>query len=425
VFVPDIADAERMTEVITAHADDLGVAPIAGPCRLLDARIRHSHRPSSPRCQGWATYSVPTDGGPAALLYVRGYPERASAQPWAEVVAAGRAGGAIHLREHDLIVWKFPEDPSLPALRHLVDPTRIVALLPTRRVEALTAPPVTPDELHVDVVRYQPEASATLRCRVARPGQEPVAVYAKAVDADPTGIGHVHERLWDRSAELVDLRIAQPLGSDPTMRVLWTLGVPGPALGGRVEPGAAAAIARTVAALHGSGVSVPHVVHAEECLTEGRKKASKLAAALPRCGPAVAAIAPPASRFGSSGGAPRAVVHGDLHLDQFIDGPDGPVLVDLDSVAAGDAELDLAELVVDVVMRSLPLPAVQAFVLELLEAYARHARPVRPGLLRALADAEFLTRCHRSLRRRAPGWEIELELALAQHAVLAAVLPST
>ena len=105
MFVPDIADAERMNEVITAHAEHLGVAPIAGPCRLLDARIRHSHRPSSPRCQGWATYSVPVDGEPAALLYVRGYP--ASAQPWAELVATGRAGGAIHLpraRPHRLEV---------------------------------------------------------------------------------------------------------------------------------------------------------------------------------------------------------------------------------------------------------------------------------------------------------------------------------
>ena len=100
------------------------------------------------------------------------------------------------------------------------------------------------------------------------------------------------------------------------------------------------------------------------------------------------------------------------------------MLVDLDSVATGDAELDLAELVVDVVLRSLPQPAVQAFVLELLEAYERHApaRPIRLGLLRALADAEFLTRCHRSLRRRAPGWEVELERALEHHAVLAAAL---
>ena len=150
MFVPDIADAERMSEVITAHADELGLAPRVGPCRLLDARIRHSHRPSSPRCQGWATYSVPTNGEPAALLYVRGYP--ASAQPWGELVAAGRAGGAIHLPEYDLIVWKFPEDPSLPALPQLVDPTRIVGLLPTGRV--------MPDRLHVDVVRYQPDPGA-------------------------------------------------------------------------------------------------------------------------------------------------------------------------------------------------------------------------------------------------------------------------
>ena len=52
MFVPDIADDERMTEVITAHADRLGLAPVVGPCRLLDAQIRHSHRPSSSAVPG-------------------------------------------------------------------------------------------------------------------------------------------------------------------------------------------------------------------------------------------------------------------------------------------------------------------------------------------------------------------------------------
>ena len=51
-------------------------------------------------------------------------------------------------------------------------------------------------------------------------------------------------------------------------------------------------------------------------------------------------------------------------------------------------------------------------------------QPVDLALLRALADAEFLTRCHRHLRRRAPGWAVELEAALARHAVLVDAVPS-
>jgi Ser/Thr protein kinase RdoA (MazF antagonist) len=197
-----------------------------------------------------------------------------------------------------------------------------------------------------------------------------------------------------------------------------------------VEPDAIASMARgiaaSLAALHGCGVPTPRVVRSEDCLAEGRKKAIRLGEALPRCSSALVGIAGQDGRLGTTGLAPPVVVHGDLHLDQLIAGPDGPVLIDLDSVATGDAELDLAEVVVDVVLRSLPLPAVRAFVGELLEGYERHApaRPIRLALLRALADAEFLTRCHRHLRRRAPGWEAELEQALGQHEVLTTVLPA-
>ena len=149
-----------------------------------------------------------------------------------------------------------------------------------------------------------------------------------------------------------------------------------------------------------------------------------MAEALPRCRSAVAAIAPRDRQYEPAVRAP-ATVHGDLHLDQILDGPDGLVLVDLDSVATGDAELDLAELVVDVVLRSVPMDAVRTFVSTLLESYERDASVlIRPGLLRALADAEFLTRCHRHLRRRALGWEFALQRALEHHSVLATALPA-
>ena len=66
MFVPDIADEGRMTEVISLNAARLGFAGRVGRCRLLDAQIRHSHRPSSTRCRGWATYEVTADDGRTA-----------------------------------------------------------------------------------------------------------------------------------------------------------------------------------------------------------------------------------------------------------------------------------------------------------------------------------------------------------------------
>jgi Phosphotransferase enzyme family len=395
---------------------------------LLDAQIRHSHRPSSTRCRGWATYAVDAedDRTPDALLYLRGFPDGHSDREWSDLAAAGRVRGAAHLDEQDLIVWTFPADPALPALAELVDPARIVAHLP---VAALRGRRVMAGDVTVDVIRYQPESSATLRCIVdGGEDHEPVTLYAKVLDTDPTPIGDVHDRLWARSAEVPALRIARPLGTDAGLRVLWTLGVPGSPLGSSVEAGSMASIARrvavVVAALHGSSVAVARRASWEDYLAEGRKKAAKLGDALPRCRAVVDAIAPGNPRLPH--GARPVVVHGDLHLDQFIDGPDGPALIDLDSVATGAAELDLAEVAVDVALRPLPVDAVGAFVLELLEVYERQAAPcsIDLGLLRALADAEFLTRCHRHLRRRAPGWQVELGAALARHGVLVEAVPT-
>ena len=148
MFVPDIADERRMTEVISLHAARLGFASRVGQCRLLDAQIRHSHRPSSTRCRGWATYAVTTGDGrtPDALLYIRGFPDGASGEEWADLVAAGRARGAAHLQEHDLIVWMFPADPALPALADFVDPARVVGYLPRHRVPVLDGRHVDPED---------------------------------------------------------------------------------------------------------------------------------------------------------------------------------------------------------------------------------------------------------------------------------------
>jgi hypothetical protein len=429
MFVPGIADDVRMTEIISAHSDRLGLGPVVGPCRLVEAQIRHSHRPNSPRCRGWATYTVPVAGAdrPPVLLYVRGYPDGTSDREWAELVASGRAGRAIHVRNEDLIVWVFPDDPRLTALTTLVDADAIVSRLPTERVPELSGRTVAAGDVELDVVRYQPETSATVRYHVAAGGgDDAVVIYAKALDADPTELGTLQDRLWHRSASQPELRIAPPLGTDPDLRLLWTLGVSGAPVGARREiaPSLARDVAGAVAALHGSRVAAPHVIRSDDVLAEGRKKAAKLAEALPRCRSALAAIAPPDRHYEPAVNTP-ATVHGDLHLDQIVDGPDGLVLVDLDSVASGDAELDLAELVVDVVLRSVPTDAVHTFVSALLETYERAVgEPIRPGLLRALADAEFLTRCHRHLRRRAPGWKLALQRALEHHPVLASTLPA-
>ena len=118
-------------------------------------------------------------------------------------------------------------------------------------------------------------------------------------------------------------------------------------------------------------------------------------------------------------------LHGDFHLDQLVSSAEGPVLVDLDSMVHGPPEVDLAEFLVDLALRGLPgrrhaggRPG----------AACRRTPPRRgprstPPLLAVCADAEFVNRCYRHLRRHSPGWQSDLEAELARHADVTSLLP--
>ena len=66
-------------------------------------------------------------------------------------------------------------------------------------------------------------------------------------------------------------------------------------------------------------------------------------------------------------------LHGDFHVDQFLDAPGGPVLLDLDEMVIGDPEVDLAELAVDLCLRDLSADTVHRFLGTVSAAYAERS----------------------------------------------------
>jgi len=118
-------------------------------------------------------------------------------------------------------------------------------------------------------------------------------------------------------------------------------------------------------------------------------------------------------------------LHGDFHLDQLVSSGQGPVLVDLDSLLAGAPEVDLAEFLVDLALRGLPRPVTREVAQGLLTSYTTASgSAIDVALLAVCADAEFLNRCYRHLRRHSPGWESALEAELGRHADVATLLPA-
>jgi hypothetical protein len=427
VWLPHLADPARMSEVFSRHADTLELPVPSATVELLDARLTHPHRPESPRCRGWATYLlVPRDGEPVQL-YVKGFPTgAASRDAWERDRAARPGGRSTHLPELHLVVWRFPEDPQLAVLPELIGFGPAANIVPpvVREVMEMAAG----DVVRTTVVRYQPETSATLRIEVNRAGAP--AVFAKHLaDGSVPEIAARHQALWSRADPVGGLRLAEPLAADPGRGVLWTRGVLGKALAASVTTDelstATAPIGRLLAALHTSPAGATPSLTVDDLLAEAGKKATKLIRAHPPVGPQVTGLVATATRRRRDAGGPaqRCTLHGDFHLDQLVSSAQGPVLVDLDSVVQGPPEVDVAEFLVDLALRNLPGAVVRDVAQGLLSSYAvARGAPVDPALLEVCADAEFLNRCYRHLRRHAPGWPSALEAELDRHADVTALL---
>jgi hypothetical protein len=446
MWIPDLADADRMATLLAPHAAALGLRGGLGACRLVDVRLSNPHLPGTPRCQGWATYVLepadpPTDvrsrpwGHGAGVdggrpWYLEAHATGAGGPAWAASAAARPASPARFLPDLDVVAWPFPADPGLPLLGELLDPRGAQRHLPPGTRRGGRASGAGPTVVDVGVVRYQPRASAVLRVRL----DDGTAVFAKLVDTgavDVAAIAATHAALWERAHAEGPLRVAEPLGADPGRGLLWTREVAGPGLPAGLDAGTAAALAADVAALtadlHASGVGPGPAVDLAALADEARKKVAKMAVAHPAAAERLAGLLHRAPALTTA--RPAAVtVHGDLHVDQLVLTPAGPVLLDLDSVTTGPPELDLAELVVDLVLRRPGPDVLDRFVPRLLAGYADAAGPragsLDPDLLTALADAEFVNRCYRHLRRHLPGWTADLERELDEHPRVVALLRS-
>jgi len=426
MWLPNLADVAWLTQQLSHHAAALGLPGPVATVELLDARLTHPHRPESPRCRGWATCLATPDDGPPVQLYVKGYPDRGTSEAaWLHDRRQRPEARSTHLPDLDLVVWRFPEDPRLPTLPTLVAPGAAARVLPPGVRDVLGLPAGV--EPRVTVVRYQPEASITLRLEAGFDSAP--AVFAKHLaEGDVAEIGARHQALWSMSDPRRGLRIAEPLAVDPARGVLWTRGVGGLPLTESVAadglPTATRPLGAMLAALHATPVTTTDEVGVDALLVEARKKADKLVRAHPAIAPLVADLVTTATRRRDDIVRARVgALHGDFHLDQLVSSQHGPVLVDLDAMVHGPPELDLAEFLVDLALRDLPETVTRKVARELLASYATASgSPVDAALLAVCADAEFLNRCYRHLRRHSPGWQSDLEAELGRQAAVASLL---
>ena len=286
-------------------------------------------------------------------LYAKMFRDGASADCFASIDASRLQRPAfgealVHLPELDMLLWALPNDPGLPQLAALLDPLRLRSLLPWA---ALAIDPQRCRGVEVELLRYEPEQRATLRCSVALDGSDtPLVLYAKTFCDERGQV--IHERFshfWQRAQlDPAAPLVAPPLGYDAAMRTAWqgcAEGVPLlQALAVGDAPTLLAQVAQALAAVHAAPLAGSRERPLAHWCAEARRRQTKIARAEPalaaRAEALVDSIDTLAARWPD---VPLGLIHGDFHPDQVWLHEGRVVLFDFDEFTLGDPLEDIAE----------------------------------------------------------------------------------
>lgn len=396
-------------------------------CNVQYARCRTYLKPGSWH-KSFLCVCYELDGAPEVaigykpMLYGRAYLQGSSRN---EFAALAQPFGAKHIPELDMIVWPFPHDPKLPQLHELLDKTRVIHHFPYPDMpfgsESIS-------NIKIYVVRYRPEQRCILRYEIeCGSNRAPFILYAK-VFADDNG-EQVFARMqrFHPVATALGVRIARPLGYSPTVRAVWQEELSGKplteSLGTGVHPAPIDAIGPCLARLHAADLPMQKTVTRAARLADARKKSHKLAHWLPELTDELGAIITGAqSELAVLPHAQETVIHGDLHLGQFLITDTGALaLFDFDEWSRGDPAQDLADLIVDPHVNQFALGKAKTnrilssgVAYSLLTSYRRHAAwTVTDAEIVWHARIQLINKAYRAVIQQESRWREKVSALVA------------
>ena len=404
-------------------------------CVILDAKLKTYLKPTSKSkstlsaCYQLTLREEAAGPGCQRIVYLKVFLGGRSREAFRLLIQNGMSdrefpNSVIPVPEQDLILWRFPHDPALPHLHHLVDLVAIEQHLPLEGLKQIGIQG-TPQVLARHLVNYRPEIRCTNRYTLYDSTQGRIDELFGKTFCDSQG-QPLYERLqffWDRSlADPQAMAIAQPLGYSAAINTVWQRGVPGTPLIQVLNPSNhehyITEIARGLVSLHTSQVPGLAIHSTTDHVTEAHKKLAKLSDAVPTLAETCMAMAndleqipPPASTI------PPCPIHWDFHIQQLLTHQGRLVFCDLDELVIGDPLQDLANFMVDLHFRELDQQFVQDLSTRLYRTYQREVEWEVPlERLAWHARLQFINKAYRHYLRFAPGFErtVEQILQLAQ-----------
>jgi thiamine kinase-like enzyme len=244
-----------------------------------------------------------------------------------------RRGGIAFLPDEATVLWTLPYDPRLPGLANATDGHVVAPVLG-----------VEPADLAVEVVKYRPELDATLRYVAA--GE--TLAYGKVSSAKRaarsfSALKAVH-KLQQREPAFV--QVPKPLAFVPEGDLMLQGTVPGEAIDSdRSAPRfaeVADVAARTLAAIHGSDISLGHTHTLEHDIRHLRGMLPEFAVAAPELYLSLRKLLGHVEdRAAAVEPGPYVPSHGDFKYNQFLWDGERFYLIDFEAFCQAEAAYDV------------------------------------------------------------------------------------
>jgi hypothetical protein len=294
----------------------------------------------------------------------------------------------IHIPGLDMVVWAFPNDRKLKGLSRLTDTVYLRTVLLPPLVACHVGPHWGIGTVAHDLVHYNPEHTCMLRVQLQlehnQTGeQRSLVLYGKAYEGDE-GVEtyRLMRQLWQRvgACDLqpgCHLRVAQLLGYQPELKVLWQRGLPGQTLLALeqarqdfltwLERGAAA-----VATLHQTHLPCSRSSPTSAWVAKLEEMREWLPVVRPSCRTALEPLVDRLlAQAACLGEQPLATLHGDLHLQNFFRDGDQVALIDLDNVYLGSPWQDVGSFIAGLLYRGLLAETPGPLLRDMIAAFSR------------------------------------------------------
>lgn len=267
-------------------------------------------------------------------------------------LTAPELGPAVTLvRELDMVLWAYPNDPNLPGLATLANPQAVTALVENNPTAFGLPVAGRVADLRLGVGKYVPGQRCGYRYRVRWSGPDgdtERSFYGKAYQE---GLGRPAYEVLAQLARTPAvqsgrLRIPMPYGYDAGREIVWQEMLPGRSFskdaGGLDLVALAAPVAASLGAFHASKLDLGPGLGLDAELAELASSAAKIVKADPNLGPRVEALrARLVAAVPGLPPVPEAPVHGSFKISHVFDAGGTVAFIDFDGAGLGDPTYDV------------------------------------------------------------------------------------